>query len=59
MPKPTKLKSNKALKTAALVWSLWRWLPPKQRRHFYSVARKHGPWLVGREFRRRRRKRGR
>ena len=25
----------------------------------YSVARRHGPWLVGREFRRRRRKQGR
>ncbi|HEX4520109.1 MAG TPA: hypothetical protein VH063_11070 [Gaiellaceae bacterium] len=51
------LKRPSALKTAALVWSVWRWLPPKQRGHFYRLARRHGPWLVGRELRRRRKRR--
>jgi hypothetical protein len=48
------LTPRRALKNAALVWSLWRWLPPKQRGQFYKLARRHGPWLVGRELRRRR-----
>jgi hypothetical protein len=55
----SKLKRRNALKTAALVWSLWRWLPSKQRGQFYTLARRHGPWLVGRELRRRRKRRSR
>lgn len=53
----SKLKRHGALKTAALVWSLWRWLPTKQRGQFYTLARRHGPWLIGRELRRRRKRR--
>jgi hypothetical protein len=50
----SKLKRRNALRTASLVWSLWRWLPRKQKGQFYTLARRHGPWLIGRELRRRR-----
>jgi hypothetical protein len=39
----------------AIMWSLWWWLPPSGRRGILKLARRHGPWLVKREYRRRHR----
>jgi hypothetical protein len=49
----------RAVETAALVWSIWRWLPPDQKRKAIMLARRHGPVIVagairnGRKLRRR------
>jgi hypothetical protein len=49
--------SRRALGTVALVWNLWRRLPPKQRRQIAGMARKHGPRLVKGAYRARRKTR--
>ena len=45
----------RALQTALLLWRLWLWLPADKKRQVLALARRHGPWLVSREFRKRRR----
>jgi len=44
----------RALETAALIWSIWRWLPPEQKRRAILLARRHGPWIVSGVMKRRR-----
>jgi hypothetical protein len=44
----------RSLRMLTLLWSFWWWLPPSGRRQLLRLARRHGPWLVQREFRRRR-----
>jgi hypothetical protein len=36
----------RAVETAALVWSIWRWLPPEQKRQAIRLAQRHGPQIV-------------
>jgi hypothetical protein len=45
---------SRALETAALVWSIWRWLPAEQKMKALILARRHGPWLVSGALRHRR-----
>jgi hypothetical protein len=40
----------RAVRTATLLWSLWWSLPPSGRRQLLALARRHGPWLMRREF---------
>jgi hypothetical protein len=44
----------RTLRLLAFLWSFWWWLPPSGRRQLLRLARRHGPWLVKREFTRRR-----
>jgi hypothetical protein len=50
----TRLHRPHVIKTTALAWSVWRALPPSQRRALYQFLRRHGPYLVSRELRRKR-----
>ncbi|HUK45868.1 MAG TPA: hypothetical protein VLV28_11285 [Gaiellaceae bacterium] len=45
---------SQAAQSAMLVWSMWRWLPPSQKRRVLLLARRHGMWLLSRELKRRR-----
>jgi hypothetical protein len=36
----------RVLQTAAFVWTMWRWLPPSQKRRALLLAGRHGPWIV-------------
>jgi hypothetical protein len=38
------------------MWTLWRWLPPAQRRRLLFLAARQGETLVRRELRRRKRR---
>ena len=42
--------------TALLLYDIWRHIPPKQRRLLLAQARKHGPVIAGRAWRRTRRR---
>ena len=33
------------MQTAAFLWTMWKWLPPSQKRRALLLARRHGPWL--------------
>jgi hypothetical protein len=39
------------------MWSLWRWLPPAQRRQIYLLLARHGGPIVLRQVNRRKRRR--
>ena len=54
---PRRVQRPHVLKTAALAWSLWRWLPPSQRRSLYHLLRRHGPAILSREVSRRKKRR--
>jgi hypothetical protein len=55
MPRFRREKARpRALETAALVWSIWRWLPPEQKRRAILLARRHGPWIVSGVMKKRR-----
>ena len=49
--------ARRAFGTAALIWNLWRRLPARRRRQLFTLARKHGPRLIKRAFKARRRSR--
>jgi hypothetical protein len=53
----TKKRRPRALKTVALAWSLWRWLPASQRRQVYLLLARQGAPIVLRELNRRKRRR--
>ncbi len=56
MPKSKRQKPrSRPLQTAALLWGVWRWLPPEQKRRAFLLAGRHGPWLVSTAMRRRKR----
>jgi hypothetical protein len=48
---PVRNRSQRgAVRTVTLLWSLWWSLPPSGRRQLIALARRHGPWLMRREF---------
>jgi hypothetical protein len=49
-------RQARTLRLLAFLWSFWWWLPPSGRRQLLRLARRHGPWLVKREFARKRRR---
>jgi hypothetical protein len=49
-------RRSNALKTVALAWSLWRWLPGEQRRTLLQLLRRHGPAVARQQLARRRKK---
>jgi hypothetical protein len=48
MPKIPKLAGRRVgpLATAAVLWDVWKRIPPKQRKQIIAQARKHGPGLI-------------
>jgi hypothetical protein len=50
---------SRALQTAAFLWTIWKWLPPTQKRRALLLARRHGPGVVSGVLKRRRRHRSR
>ena len=52
--KPPLRGARRAFGTATLVWNLWRRLPSSRRRQLLTLARKHGPGLMRRAYKARR-----
>ncbi len=48
---------SRALQTAAFLWTMWRWLPPSQKRRALLLAGRHGLWIVSGILKQRRRRR--